>query len=53
MTENKRKIEVFSAGCAACEETIVLIKRVACESCDVTIHDMRQKDVVARAKGLG
>ncbi len=53
MTEKKRKIEVFSAGCAACEETIALIKRVACESCDVTIHDMRQKDVAARAKQLG
>lgn len=53
MTENKRKIEVFSAGCAACEETIALIKRIACESCDVTILDMRQKDVAARAKELG
>ena len=53
MTENKRRIEVFSAGCAACEETIALIKRVACESCDVTILDMRQKDVAARAKELG
>lgn len=53
MTENKRRIEVFSAGCAACEETIALIQQVACESCDVTIHDMRKKDVAARAKELG
>ena len=53
MTEKKRKIEVFSAGCPACEETIALIKRVACESCDVTILDMRQTDVAARAKELG
>jgi glutaredoxin 3 len=53
MNDNKRKIEVFSARCAACEDAIALIKRVACESCDVTIHDMRQKDVAARAKQLG
>ena len=53
MTANKRKIEVFSAGCAACEETIALVKRLACESCDVAVHDMRQKDVAARAKDLG
>ena len=53
MTENKRSIEVFSAGCAVCEETIALIKRIACESCDITIHDMRQKEVVARANQLG
>ena len=53
MSDNKRKIEVFSAGCAACEETIALIKRIACESCEVTIHDMRQHDVAARARELG
>lgn len=26
----KRHIEIFSAGCSACEETIALVKRVAC-----------------------
>jgi len=30
----KRKIEVFSAGCAACEETIQLVNRIACPSCE-------------------
>ena len=29
----KRKIEVFSAGCPACEETIKLVNRIACPSC--------------------
>jgi glutaredoxin 3 len=53
MSGNKRQIEVFSAGCSACEETIALVKRVACESCEVTIHDMRQKDVASRARELG
>ncbi len=53
MTANKRKIEVFSAGCGTCEDTIALIKRVSCESCDVIIHDMHQKDIAARAKELG
>jgi len=46
----KRKIEVFSAGCAACQETIEVIRRAACPSCDVTIQDMRDAEV---AKGLG
>jgi glutaredoxin 3 len=53
MTENKRKIEVFSAGCAVCEDTIAMIRQIACESCDVTILDMRRQDVAARAKELG
>jgi len=49
----KRKIEVFSAGCAACHEAIELIRRAACPSCEVIVHDMRKGEVAERAKGLG
>jgi glutaredoxin len=49
----KRKIEVFSAGCAACEETVKMVQRVACPSCDVSILDMHDAKVAARAKSLG
>lgn len=49
----ERKIEVFSAGCPACEETIALVNSIACESCDVEVLDMRQADVAARAKRYG
>ena len=48
-----RKIEVFSAGCAACEETIALVNRMACPSCEVSILDMKNPDVAGRAKSLG
>lgn len=50
---NKRKIEVFSAGCSACEETIQTINQIACPSCEVEVLDMRQPDVAARAKQFG
>jgi glutaredoxin len=49
----KRKIEVFSAGCPACEETVRLINRVACPSCEITVHDMKDTAVASRAKSLG
>lgn len=49
----KRKIEVFSAGCAVCGETIALVKRLACPSCDVSVVDMNEADVARRAKSLG
>jgi glutaredoxin 3 len=49
----KRTIEIFSAGCPACEDTIQLINRVACPSCEVTILDMKKSDVASRAKHLG
>jgi glutaredoxin 3 len=48
-----RQIEIFSAGCPACEETIQLVNRAACPSCNVTILDMRDPQVASRAKSLG
>jgi glutaredoxin 3 len=50
---NKRKIEIFSAGCSVCEETIQMVNTIACPSCDVEVLDMRQDDVAARAKQSG
>jgi glutaredoxin 3 len=49
----KRTIEIFSAGCPACDEAIQLINRVACPSCEVTILDMENPAVASRAKHLG
>ena len=50
---DKRKIEVFSAGCAVCNEVIEAVKREACPSCEVIVHDMKDMQVVRRAKELG
>lgn len=49
----KRKIEVFSAGCSACQDVVALVQRVACPSCDVSILDMNDPQVASRAKTLG
>lgn len=49
----KHKIDVFSAGCPACRETIELVNRVACPSCEVEIFDMNRAEVALRAKNLG
>jgi hypothetical protein len=49
----KRKIEIFSAGCAVCDETVELVNRVACPSCEVTVLDMRDNKVAERARSLG
>jgi glutaredoxin 3 len=50
---NKRKVEIFSAGCPACQEAIDLVNSIACPSCDVTVLDMRDTAVADRAKTLG
>jgi glutaredoxin 3 len=49
---NKKKIEVFSAGCSACKETIETVKRLA-GSHEVVIHDMNKSDIASRAKHYG
>jgi glutaredoxin 3 len=50
---NKRKIEIFSAGCGVCDETIELVKQITCPSCEVEVLDMREKNVAERAKQYG
>ena len=49
----KRKVEVFSAGCPACQDAIALVNSVACPSCEVTVLDMNDAKVASRAKALG
>jgi len=49
----RRKIEIFSAGCPACEETIDLVNRLASPSCEVSMLDMNDAAVAARALSLG
>lgn len=51
--EQKRRVEVFSAGCPACEPTVQLVKSIACPSCDVQVLDMNKPDVAAKAKQYG
>ena len=48
-----RKIEVFSAGCPACEETVRLVNRIACPSREILVLDMKKAEVANRAKSLG
>lgn len=50
---DKRKIEVFSAGCPACQETVEMVKRISCTSCEVNVLDMKDPAVAERAKNLG
>ncbi len=51
--DSKRQVEIFSAGCGCCEETINLVKSIACSSCDITVLDMNRPEIAERAKSLG
>jgi glutaredoxin 3 len=48
----KKKVEIFSAGCSACKETIDMVKRLA-SSHEVVVHDMNKSDIASKAKQYG
>jgi len=48
-----RKIEIFSAGCAVCDEVVAQVKAAACSSCEVSVVKMSDTREAARAKSLG
>ena len=49
----KHKIEIFSAGCATCTETIDMVRKIAGSDHEVQIHDMHQEGIATRAKQHG
>ena len=50
---NKRKIEIFSAGCPVCQDAITMVQDNACTSCEVIILDMNDPAVSSRSRSLG
>lgn len=51
---DKRKIEVFSAGCSLCNETLELVKNaVAACGCEVIERRCGEKEQCAEAKQYG
>lgn len=38
----KRLVEVFTAGCPLCDETVNLVKKISCPSCDVRVYNLKE-----------
>lgn len=51
--QRRRQVEVFSAGCAVCDETSNLVQRLAGDFDDVQILEMQDRDVANLAESLG
>ena len=49
----KKRIEVFSAGCSTCKETIEVVKKLAGSSHEVVVHDMHKPEITSKAKQYG
>lgn len=50
----KRKVEVFTADCPVCDPVVKMVQRLACDDCDVTIHNLNNDPQAAtRAEQAG
>ncbi len=49
----KRTVEVFTAGCGLCSDTLARVRQLACESCDVQVHDLTSEAGMAQAREYG
>jgi hypothetical protein len=49
----KRTVEVFTAGCDLCTDTLARVQQLACESCDVRVHDLTSEAGMAKAREYG
>jgi glutaredoxin 3 len=52
MSNTKRKIEIFSAGCPVCKSVVEEVMKAVCSSCDIQVLDMKSPDVQQRASEL-
>ena len=50
---SRRRVEIFSAGCPVCTETLELVRRLACDDCEVVVLDMADHAVATRARQAG
>lgn len=57
MENQKRRIELFTAGCAVCEPAVELVKSMECSSCEVVIYNLSMvcdtKECLEKVKTYG
>jgi len=49
----KHKIEIFSAGCKTCKDTIEAVRKLAGSEHEVVVHDMHQHEIASHAAQHG
>ncbi len=50
----KRTVEIFTAGCPVCDETVRMVEGLVCPSCELVIHELRTDPAaVAKARQYG
>lgn len=47
---SKRVVEVFTAGCPLCDETVKLVQELACSNCEVKVWDLREEKATEESR---
>lgn len=48
----KRQIEIFTADCSLCDETVQMVQELTCSNCEVSVYNMRQEQEKAQQYGV-
>ena len=49
-----RKIEIFTAGCAVCDEQVARVKEAACSSCEIVVLNVKEsEEALKKSKSYG
>lgn len=46
----KRLVEIFTAGCPLCDETVKLVRELAYDHCDIQVYELHAEDTTHREK---
>jgi hypothetical protein len=49
----KRKVEVFTAGCPVCSGVLDMVNELTCPDCDVTVYNLNKNEGIEKAKAYG
>jgi len=48
----KRQIEIFTADCPLCDETVQMVQELTCSDCEVSVYNLRQEQEKAQQYGV-
>lgn len=49
---NKRQIEIFTANCPLCDETVKMVQELICPSCEVSVYNLNSDYDKAQQYGV-
>ncbi len=51
--EQKRKVEVFTAGCPVCQGVLDMVEELACSHCELIFYNLNKNEGVDQARAYG